>query len=404
MSLHQKIRDIILSSLAGVLSGVAAAIFLWLLQEATRLREANLQIIWFLPLAGFVLGMVYHYGGASMARGTDLILDEIHQPQNRVRWIMAPLVLVATVVTHLFGGSAGREGTVVQMGAALSNQLGRWFDLSIEKRRALLMAGAGAGFGAALGAPWAGAVFGMEFTRRSGLDAKPWLECGVASLMGYFTIKFFSVEHVVYPQLLTIHYDFKTVKAVFILGLLSGLAAFLFCILVRLIKKAFSLLSYPPARPACAGLLLALLFFYEGSYLYDGLGLNVVEASFFQTSSFEMPLYKMIFTALTVGGGFYGGEFVPLVFIGSTMGSALSSLLNVDMQMMASLGFVAVFAGASHTPLACAILALELFGYRVGLYALIVCWMSHQFSGPHGIYHAQQGSKKFFLSFFSLKK
>lgn len=198
-----------LSGVSGLLAGIAAAIFLISLEWATNTRDRNAIIIWALPIAGFLMGWIYHRWGKDAGRGHNLILDEIHDPKNIVPIRMAPLVLSGTLLTHLFGGSAGREGTAVQMGASLSDQLSRFFKIEIDERKILLAAGAGAGFGAAIGTPWAGVIFGMEVINVGRLRLFAWFECLVASFVGYYTVVLLRAPHSHFPEYVSDGFSFK---------------------------------------------------------------------------------------------------------------------------------------------------------------------------------------------------
>ena len=379
-----------LSALAGILSGLAATLFLILLQWATTTRNQHQGLIWFLPLAGLAIGLIYHHYGKDVAGGHNLILDEIHDPKNKVPLRMAPLILLGTIATHLFGGSAGREGTAVQMGASLADHLTSFFRIEADERKILLVAGAGAGFGAAIGAPWAGAIFGMEVIYIGRLRLFAWFECLVASFVGYGVTLLLHAPHTLYPQMKNISYDVRTLLIVLFFGCLCGIAAFTFTSFTHIIEKFLKRwVSYPPLKPFLAGILLVLLYHLEGSYHYAGLGIPVIQNSLSQPSDLHVPLLKGFFTALTVASGFKGGEFIPLVFIGATMGSALSVLFKVSTQLLAALGFSAVFAGASNTPIACAVMTMEIFGPEIGGYALLACLGSYYFSGHKGIYKSQ---------------
>lgn len=385
------IRWSILSSISGVLSGIAAAIFLTLLNWATNFREANTIIIWLLPLAGFFIGWVYYHYGKDIAAGNNLIIDEIHEPKNVIPLKMAPFILLGTVITHLFGGSAGREGTAVQMGASLSDQLSKFFKIEPEERKILLASGAGAGFGAAIGAPWAGVIFGMEVIQIGRIRLFAFFECFIASFVGFYTTKLLHAPHSVYPGIEIPHLTFKALLYVAIAGILFGLSARVFIMLTHFIEHNINkLISYPPLKPCLAGILLIVLYYFEGSYRYDGLGIEYIQEALKSVSNFRDPALKTIFTSLTVGSGFKGGEFIPLVFIGTTLGSALSIIIPVSFKLLAAVGFAAVFAGASNTPVACSIMAMEIFGYEIAPYAVIACYMSYYFSGKSGIYKTQR--------------
>lgn len=383
-------RQILLSALTGVLAGTAAAIFLIALKWATDTRTDNHLIIMFLPVAGFFIGWVYYHYGRDIAAGTNLILDEIHNPKKVVPIHMAPFILLGTVITHLFGGSAGREGTAVQMGASLADQLHRFFKIGREERKILLMAGAGAGFGAAIGAPWAGMVFGMEVIYVGRVRLFAWLECWTASFVGYFTAVLLRAPHTIYPSVDIPTPDLKSLFFVTVAGVAFGLAAQGFTKSTHVVERTINRwITYPPFKPMVGGLLVALFLFLEGSFRFAGLGLPYISQALLAPVGFEEPLLKSLFTSLTIGSGFKGGEFIPLVFIGTTLGSALSIILPVSFALLAAVGFAAVFAGASNTPLACTIMAMELFGYRIGPFALIGCLVSFYFSGHRSIYSGQ---------------
>jgi H+/Cl- antiporter ClcA len=384
------LRKIFLGFLSGFLSGAAAALFLVLLELVTGTREAHREIIWALPIAGFFIGWLFHHFGKDVGAGHNLILDEIHDPKKVVPFKMAPFVLLGTLLTHLFGGSAGREGTAVQMGATLSDQLSRFFKIENNERKILLMAGAGAGFGAAIGAPWAGFIFGMEVIRVGRVKLFAWIECLTASFVGYYTVIFFGAHHSVYPQVTIPNIEFKIVALVFVSGIIFGLASRAFLAMTHFVEKIMKVIAYPPLKPFLAGLILLALYYLEGSYKYVGLGIPTIQESLVYTQGFREPFFKAVYTAITVGSGFKGGEFIPLVFIGTTLGSALGVLLPMAFQLLAALGFAAVFAGASNTPLACSVMAIEIFGIEIAPYALIACFMSYFFSNHSGIYKSQK--------------
>ncbi len=380
-----------LSVLVGILAGTSAAVFLILLDWATKAREAHPAIIWILPLAGFAIGWVYHHYGRDVAPGSNLILDEIHDPQKVVPVRMAPLILGGTILTHLFGGSAGREGTAVQMGASLADQLTHLFRIAPEERKILLVAGAGAGFGAAIGAPWAGVIFGMEVMNVGRLRLFAWFECLIASFVGFYTAVLLNAPHSVFSRFELPYFDWKTIVYVALAGVAFGFTARLFTALTHFVERAqAAIIQYSPLKPLLGGLLLIGLYHLEGSYRYVGLGISYIQEALREPATFWEPVFKTGFTALTIGSGFKGGEFVPLVFIGATLGSALGLILPVSFQLLAAVGFAAVFAGASNTPIACSLMAMEIFGPQIAPYAVVACFASYYCSGHHGIYKSQR--------------
>jgi H+/Cl- antiporter ClcA len=403
-----------LSILCGILCGTSVTLFLILLEKATETRNSMTFFVWGLPLAGFLLGLAYHYYGKGTSQGHNLILNEIYEPKKRIPLRMAPFILISTLLTHLFGGSAGREGTAVQIGASLSDQISKTFDP--KRRRTLLIAGMGGGFSAAMATPWAGAIFAIEVLHGGKFRFFSWIDALVASFCGFYVTTLLQAPHSSYPKIpipplstlssispsspLSPLY-LKNLALVIIAGLLFGLAAKLFILTTRLIEKAHSHITFAPLRPAVGGLFLVILFYVEGSYRYTGLGLPHIQESFHNIGNFKDPLFKSFFTSLTLGSGFKGGEFIPLVYIGTTLGSALSLFLPISFQLLAALGFASVFAGASKTPLACTFMCMELFGLNIAPFAFLACYSSYISSGNQGIYSAQK-RKKSRISFLNL--
>lgn len=384
------LRRILIALFAGLLAGLSSSFFLHLLEYATNYRSHNLSLIYFLPFMGLIIGYLYYRYGGESNKGNNLILEELQNPKKTLPFIMAPFVMFGTILTHLFGGSAGREGTAVQMGASLADQLNNFFKLSKTERRALLCAGAAAGFGAAIGTPFAGVIFGMEMVFIGKLRLKFFFDCLIASYFGYFITLLLKTPHSVYPEVFINDLSFKLILMVLVSGICFGLLAFIFSKMTKVFSALFArFISYAPLRPFIGGVLLVIFFQLEGSFRYLGLGIEFIQESFLQASTLLEPLYKSFFTSLTLAAGFKGGEFTPLVFIGSTFGSFLGGLSGISTSFLAALGFAAVFAGASNTPLACSIMAIEYFGFAIAPYAFMTCYLSYFFSGYKGIYSRQ---------------
>lgn len=397
-ALPQITKWLAIAIVSGVLCGTASAALLTSLEWATNWREAHLWIIALLPLGGLLSGLIYHYFGKSVEAGNNLLLEEIHNPKQVIPLRMAPLVLLGTVMTHFFGGSAGREGTALQMGASLADQLTRVLGLKGADRRILLMTGVSGGFASVFGTPLAGAIFGLEVLAIGKIRYDGLFPCMVAAIVGdYVTLKW-GIHHTDYRlanvPLMSLE-DFSggaaaLLSAVFA-GAVFGLVALLFAEATHRIGHFFkSKISYPPLRPMLGGVLIAIAVWSVGTTKYIGLGIpTIVEA--FQT---QLPPWdfaaKLAFTALTLGAGFKGGEVTPLFYIGATLGNALSLLLPLPTPLLAGMGFVAVFGAAANTPLASTIMAIELFGLPAGVFAGIACVVSYLFSGHAGIYRSQR--------------
>ena len=389
------LRWIPIAILVGLAGGSSSALLLWSLDWATRTRESHRWLIALLPLAGLAVGLLYRYFGSAVEAGNNLILDVIHseveEPQRTVPFRMAPLVLAGTFLTHLFGGSAGREGTAVQAAAALADQLGPWFRLDARARRILLMSGISAGFGSVFGAPLSGAVFGLEVLAIGMVEYEAIAPCFVAAFVGDLTTRAWGIHHAVYRVTGTPAMSARGVAEAAVAGIAFGLAAMLFAQMTHWIGNGFrQTLRWSPLRPAVGGAFVAAAVFAMHNTRYIGLGLPTIAESFAVREPAHVWLLKLVFTAVTLGAGFKGGEVTPLFFVGAALGSTLSGVIGLPVSLLAGMGLVAVFAGAANTPIASALMAMELFGAEAGAYAAIACVFSYLFSGHAGIYTSQR--------------
>lgn len=384
------------AALIGTAAGVTSAGFLVALDWVTEHRETHPWLIVFLPIAGGLMGWVYHQYGRNANHGYNLILDEAHQPAHVLPVRMAPLVLIGTLVTHWFGGSAGREGTAVQMSSALADQLTYLFGVRRRDRRYLLVMGISAGFAAVFGTPLAGAVFALEVLMIGRLRYKALLPSFLAALIADQVCQACGVGHTQYhlgsvPATTPLLLGWAVV-----VGATCGIVAMAFTQFSHAVAAAFRrTFHYPPLRPVIGGLIVAAFVGLSGSTRWIGLGIPVIEQAFTEPSGSLDFFWKLILTAVTVGAGFKGGEVTPLFFMGATLGSALSLLVPLPVGLLAAMGFIAVFAGATHTPLACLVMGLEMFGMEAAGYLAIAAVTADTFAGQTGIYQTQRsGSAK----------
>lgn len=385
-----------LAAIVAVLAGSASAFFLFALTWAAATRTAHVWLVWCLPLAGFAVGWLYLRWGRNVEGGIRMLADEVHAPGQGIPLRMAPMILGATVVSHLFGASVGREGTAVQMGGALADQVTQGLRLGPDDRRLLILAGMSAGFAALFGTPVAGAVFAFEVLTMKRLRTFAWpaaiLPCLVAAFLGDRVGLWWGVVHTHYVVEAMAAFTPMTVLSTLAAGIVFGLAALVFTNathhLAAFMKRR---VTYAPLRPFLGGTLVALAVWLFATDRYLGLGIPVILEAFAHPLPFVDTVAKTAFTVVSLGAGFKGGEVTPLCFIGATLGNALAPLLALPFPMLAALGFVGVFAGAAKMPLVSTVMAIELFGPAIAPYAALVCAASYLCSGRTGIYRARPG-------------
>lgn len=393
----------ILASMAAAVGSFCAA-FLWSLDAATHARFAHPWLLFWLPVGGFAVGLLYHLCGRDVEGGNNLIVEQVHEPGGGVPLRMAPLIFLGTVVTHLFGGSAGREGTAVQLGGSIASAFGKVFRFDAESTRIILMGGIAAGFGAVFGTPLAGAVFALEVLAVGRIEYRALVPALIAAVVGDWTCHQWGIHHGLY------HIDYLkgaigpvAIEPLLLLeaglaGVAFGLVGLLFSELSHgfgdLVKRH---VRYGPLRPAVGGLAVIALVHLLGTRDYLGLGVWAPDPSIPTIAGFFAPgpdywswVLKLLFTVVTLGTGFKGGEVTPLFFIGAALGHALGTLFGAPVDLFAGLGFVAIFAGAANTPLACTLMGVELFGATHAVYLATACFIAYLCSGHSGIYLSQR--------------
>ncbi len=384
--------------------GTLCALFLWSLDQVTELRFTHPALLFGLPVAGVAISLTYQWLGRSAEGGNNLIVEQIHAPGGGVPLRMAPLILVSTVIAHLFGASVGREGTAVQLGGSIASAFAKGLRLSPHDVRIVLMTGIAAGFGAVFGTPVAGAVFALEVLTVGRVEYEALVPAILAAIAADWTCHAWGIHHVGYHILFAgygdapFHIDGLLLAKVAVAAVAFGLAGLLFSEAAHTMGAAFKrLCPVGWLRPAIGGLLIIGLVYALGTRDYLGLGVISPDQAAASIVGFFGPhhfawawAWKIVFTVISLGTGFKGGEVTPLFFIGAGLGNALGSVMNAPLDLFAALGFVAIFAAASNTPLACTIMGIELFGATHTVYIAAACFIAYLCSGHSGIYLSQR--------------
>ncbi len=389
-SLLYLLKWILICVILGGIVGSVSAFFLLSLEWATSWRESHLWIIALLPIGGFIIGLSYHLYGNSVVKGNNLLLEELHSPKKIIPFRMAPLVLFGTVLTHFFGGSAGREGTAVQIGGAIADRFTKILNLSKRDRQIVLIAGISAGFASVFGTPIAGAIFALEVLILGRIRLDAIVPSFMAAVLADYFCRLWGISHTQYT--ISNVADMTAINLLWCLlaGIIFGLVAMLFSKSTHFWTHLFGkIIKYSPLRPAIGGVVLALAIYFMGTTKYIGLGIpTIVDAFQVNLNSYDF-IFKLLFTSFTLGAGFKGGEVTPLFFIGAALGNVLIWFIPLPMGLLAGMGFVAVFAGATNTPIACTIMGIELFGIESGVFIGLACCTAYLFSGHSGVYSSQ---------------
>ena len=392
---------LVISILTIGLIGSATAWFLIALDFVTIWRTDHIWVVNFLPLIGLGIGYAYHYFGTVVQKGNNLIL-ETHQAEETtsssstsstsikpIPLLIAPLVFISTLLTHIGGGSAGREGTAVQMGGAIADQFTTLFKLSSAERKTILIMGVSAGFAAVFGTPWAAAVFALEIMSFKKVKFENIIPSFAAAFGAHYVCLAWMVKHTAYSIDIIPSISASTISWTMLAGLIFGLAALLFIYTSKFFESLFSKIKFEPMRPFIGGIIIALFIVVANSTKYIGLGIpSIVDAFNEPAGSFDFAL-KILLTSLTLSAGFKGGEVTPLFFIGAALGNILIWIIPFPMALLAGMGFVAVFAGATHCVIASIIMGMELFGIQAGMYVGLASMVAYFASGMNGIYSAK---------------
>ena len=382
-------RWVALAFVIGVLSGLLSAAFIEALNWATDTRESNTWLVYTLPLAGLLVGSSYHYLGHGLERGSNLIIDQIHSHSEWIPLRLTPLIFGASVISHVAGGSTGREGAALQLAAGVTDPISKRLGFNPADRSLMLIAAIAGGFGAVFGVPVAGAVFALEVQRVGRVRYEALVPAFVASFVGDAVVRGLGITHTHYPNMPDIAWSASMAWKVALFGLIGGLIAMLFVHLTRFIKDSLKkYIAWYPARPVVGGVVLAVLILSFGWRDYSGLSIPLAVEAMNGSVAGQWGT-KLILTSITIGSGFVGGEFIPLFVIGALAGASFAHIIGANVAVFAIIGSITVLAGATNAPLACTIIGVELFGGQGLTFFALACAVAYATSGHTGIYHAQ---------------
>ncbi len=384
------IKWLMISLMTGLIVGGFSTLFAFIMNTMTEYRESNEYMLYFLPLGGIVTVFLYSVFHYKNDKGTNLVLSTIHA-QSEIPLRTAPLIFFSTIITHVFGGSAGREGAALQLGGSIGNQIGRSLKLDDADKRVVVMCGMSAAFSALFGTPMAAAVFSLEVVSVGVMYYAALLPCVVSSLVAAYFAKFFGIKEtnfaiVDFPEL-TILSAAETV----LLSLLCAVISVLFIILLHSTGDAFrKYLKNPYVRIIAASVTIVALSLILGTRDYNGAGMNVIAKAVGGEAVPYAFLLKMIFTAITIEAGFRGGEIVPSLFIGATLGCTFGSIIGFSPSVCAAVGMIALFCGVTNCPVSSMLISFELFGAGGIPYFMLAVAVSYFMSGYYSLYKDQR--------------
>lgn len=381
---------LVMATIIGLIGGLTGAVFHACIGLVTEVREKHFWMLYLLPFAGMTIVFLYHRAGLQNDRGTNLVLDSVHTEQH-VPFRMAPLIFIGTILTHLCGGSAGREGAALQIGGSIGSTLGGLFHFDEKDRHVLVMCGMSAVFTAMFGTPITATVFSMEVVSVGIVYYSAFVPCIISSTVAYGLTGYLGVNATRYTINIAYTLSLSICLKVIVLAILCGLVGIVFC--VALHKAAHiskEKIKNDYLRAFAGGALIIVLTLLLGTTAYNGAGTAMIQQALHGEVSPLAFLWKILFTAITIGMGFKGGEIVPTLFIGATLGGFVGPLLGMDSSFAAAVCMVAMFCAVVNCPIASVLLGLEMFGRTDMLLFAIACSVSYVFSGYYSLYSSQK--------------
>lgn len=370
---------IVLSLLVGISTGALSSLLLYLIYYGTELRFSYSWLYYLLPLGGLGIGLMYHKSGRNLENANALIIDEIKDEKKDIPFVLIPLILVSSFLSHLLGASSGREGGCVQLGGSIADRIRFLYKEKKSFRQKLILCGVGSGVSAALGSPLGGALFGIEVGGKKHFSF--WLIVGalLSSFASFYVSNFLNIPRGDYPLGQIFLGSFENYLYLIVVSFFFSILALFYEKAITNVRK-FKPVKKPYLYPFLMGIIVVVLLqFFENKEAYMGLGMGDIITSFGEESDLFKPFFKALFTSLSLGGGFQGGEFVPMIYMGTTFGSALSTYIPLGVSFLAAMGFSSILASVTKSPLACAVIGCEIFGFHLIIPFFVCCTTSFLF-------------------------
>lgn len=382
---------ILCSVIIGITCGAVGTAFHYSVEYVTDFRSEHSWIIWLLPFAGLLIIFVYRTCGIKHDKGTNLVIGSIRNPEYKVPFRMAPLIFISTVITHLFGGSAGREGAALQIGGSIGSSIGKVLKLSDDDKHILTLCGMSAVFAALFGTPVTAALFSMEVISIGVLYYSAFVPCMLSATISYAITEIFNITPTYFVLNQVPEMSLITGIRVIILAVAVAILSIVFCICMQTCGKLFKkYFKSQYLRIFVGGVIIALITFIVGNQDYNGAGMSIIENAIHGEANPYAFALKIIFTCITLSCGFRGGEIVPSFFIGATFGCTFGGLIGLDPGFGAAIGLVCFFCGVVNCPLTSLVLSIELFGASGILLFAIGCAVSYMLSGYYSLYSEQK--------------
>lgn len=393
-SLMILIKWLIISVFMGFFAGAVGVLFYYSIHFVTDLREQHTWLIYLLPAGGLVIAFLYSICKMNNDKGTDAVISAARGEKN-LSAIVAPLIFIASTITHLFGGSAGKEGAALQIGGSIASGFAKIFKLNVNDKKTIILCGMSAVFASIFGTPVTAAVFAMEIISVGVIQISAIVPCAISAIIGAKLSILCSVPPTSFDFSGTPEFSAISILKVSFMAILCALLSIVFCTVIHKTHKLYEkLLPNHYLRIVVGGVIIVILTLIIGTHDYNGSGIEIVNSAFNSNSRYEAFILKIIFTALTLGAGYRGGEIIPVFFTGATFGNVAGRLLNLSPSFGAGIGLISLFCGVTNCPLTSIVMSVELFGSDGIVYFLISCALSNMLSTNYSLYH----DKRFLLS------